>query len=198
MGCCFSSEDDKDTLTNEPDETTRLINPVQNHSPRSVFSCCCCYGIKTEEPKPAFTEPPQPYHPPPIIQTLPSGPSSEPAIVSHPKGDEHSALERILQKTARDVIDVTNESNLVEQTEYQERTRQYSNRVNMVVGGSSRLKQKPNLPNCVTAPQSVLASKPISLHDIQLITNATEKASRCIKEIKVQHKENLVVPFGVP
>ncbi|CAG2254435.1 ragulator complex protein LAMTOR1-like isoform X2 [Mytilus galloprovincialis] len=162
MGCCFSSEDDKDTLTNEPDETTRLINPVQNHSPRSV------------------------------------GPSSEPAIVSHPKGDEHSALERILQKTARDVIDVTNESNLVEQTEYQERTRQYSNRVNMVVGGSSRLKQKPNLPNCVTAPQSVLASKPISLHDIQLITNATEKASRCIKEIKVQHKENLVVPFGVP
>lgn len=111
--------------------------------------------------------------------------------------NEQSALDKILQRTARNVIDVSVESNLVEQTEYQERARQYSNRINMVVG-SSRLRQKTNLPNSLIAPQSVLAGKPISLNDVQLITNAAEKAAKCIKEIKVQHKENLVVPFGVP
>ena len=46
----------------------------------------------------------------------------------------------------------------------------FSNRVNMVIGGSSRLRQKPNLPNCVMAPQAVLASKPISLNDIHLVS----------------------------
>ena len=40
----------------------------------------------------------------------------------------------------------------------------------MVVGGSSLLRQKPSLPNCVAPPQSVLASKPISLNDVQLVS----------------------------
>jgi hypothetical protein len=40
----------------------------------------------------------------------------------------------------------------------------------MVVGGSSLLRHKPSLPNCVTAPQSVLASKPMALNNIQLVS----------------------------
>ncbi|ESO89515.1 hypothetical protein LOTGIDRAFT_204335 [Lottia gigantea] len=118
---------------------------------------------------------------------------------SQQKGDEQSALTRILHRNAREVIDVTADSQTLQQSEYHDRQRQYSNRLNMVIADSGR---QPNynkpLPQGVTSAHTVLSAPPVSAADVQLITNATDKASKFIKDIKVQHKEDLVASFGVP
>ncbi|XP_064608267.1 ragulator complex protein LAMTOR1-like [Liolophura sinensis] len=116
------------------------------------------------------------------------------------KGDEQSALSRILHQTASNVIDVAAiDSQQLEHHDYHDRSRQYSNRINMVLNRTGQPKTyKTSLPNGISAPQSVLAAQPISLADVQLITSAAERASKALKDVKVVHKEELVVPFGDP
>lgn len=98
------------------------------------------------------------------------------------------------------MIDVAaTETQGMEQNEYHDKARQYSNRVNQVLASSSRGRQyKLPVPNGVSAPQIVLASQPISTADIDLISSAALKASQVMKHVRVEHKEDLVVPFGVP
>lgn len=169
MGCCFSNEEEKDPYANaEPDENTRLLSDPVSNS---------------------------------VPRTVVGDNySSSQTHQNQQRGDEQSALAKILHKTARNVIDVaTIDAQTVEQHEYHDRARQYSNRLTMVFSGPGRSKNyRPSLPNGVSAPQIVLSSQPISLSDIQMITTAAEKASKAYKEVKVHHKEDLVVPFGVP
>lgn len=112
--------------------------------------------------------------------------------------DEPSALEKILHKTVRKIIDVS-PGETVEQQEYNDRAHQYGIKINMILSGSSKIRtSRPPLPNGMAAPQIVLSSAPVSLADIQLITLSAEKASQAVGKVRVQHKEDLVVPFGVP
>lgn len=167
------------------------------------MGCCeSCFGnqekgYETDEPRetdrlinPANGQPPHQHLG--ESQTVPKEPLQ-------PKRDEQSALSRILHKTASDTVDVSaTEGRGIEQHEFHEKARQYSNKVNMILASSGKGRQlKASLPNGVSAPQIVLASQPISLSDIELITTAAQKASQAMKEVKVEHKEDLVVPFGV-
>ncbi|CAL1545284.1 unnamed protein product [Lymnaea stagnalis] len=115
-------------------------------------------------------------------------------------GDEQSEFTRILRQTAINVIDVTStESHNIEQGDMQDRATQYSNRLNMVLQGSGKSRvYRPNLPTGITSPQMTLAAAPISISDVQLITSVSEKLANAAREIKIQHKESLVVTFGVP
>lgn len=166
MGCCYSSEEDKDQDVPHANERTPLLDPSQADH----------------------------------IQQIQGGRASRNSIGPNQKGDEQSEFTRILRQTALNVIDVTSsESQNMEQGEMQDRATQYSNRLNMVLSasGKSRVFQL-NMPSSITSPQMTLTAPPVSLSDIQLISNFSEKCSSSAKEIKIQHKESLVVTFGVP
>ncbi|KAK7097066.1 ragulator complex protein LAMTOR1-like [Littorina saxatilis] len=166
MGCCFSSDEDKDTGFPDPDERTRLLDP--NHGNAAP-----------------------PSH---------NNRSGQQYTQESEKGDEQSAMARILHQNARDVIDVASNETTIEQHEYHDRARQYNTRLKMVLANSGKQgTYKIAIPNGITAPQSVLAAPPVSPAEIQLICNASEKFSKAMRDgVRIQHREDLVVSFGVP
>ncbi|GFN81594.1 ragulator complex protein lamtor1 [Plakobranchus ocellatus] len=166
MGCCFSSDEDKDQDVPHTNERTPLLDP--SHADQ--------------------------------IQNIQGGRVSRNSVSQNHKGDEQSEFSRILRQTAINVIDVTSsESQNMEQGEMQDRATQYSNRLNMVLSASGKSRVfPPHLPTGITSPQMTLSAPPVSLSDVQLISSFSEKCASAAKEIKIQHKESLVVTFGVP
>jgi hypothetical protein len=163
MGCCYSSDDDKRSQSEDPTERTRLlVNVAGNTQPRSSDD------VDSRQP----------------------GPSQ--------KGDEQSALNRILHQTATSVIDVSAlDSHNLEQYEYMDRAKQYSQKLAVAIIKSTS-KPKPCLLEDVPAPERVLTACLTSMGDLHLIIAASEKTAAALKSVKVEHKEDLVVQFGIP
>ncbi|PNF35312.1 Ragulator complex protein LAMTOR1 [Cryptotermes secundus] len=114
------------------------------------------------------------------------------------KTDEQSALNRILQETATNVIDVAAlDSHNLEQHEYLDRVKHYTQKLQSMSRWTP-----PRRPPCllvdIPAPEKLLASEPLTQQDMNLITTTVEEANAALAELRVEHKEDLVVPFRIP
>ncbi|XP_013380250.1 ragulator complex protein LAMTOR1-like isoform X3 [Lingula anatina] len=130
---------------------------------------------------------------------VPSDSFPSPQNHASQRGDEQSALNRILHQTASNVIDVAAiDARSMEQHEYLDKARQYSSKLTMLCNKTPIPSRPHSLPSGVGNPHAILSAPPLSQADIQFITQVADRTAQTLKEIKVKHKEDLVVPFGVP
>uniref|UniRef100_T1JL32 Ragulator complex protein LAMTOR1 n=1 Tax=Strigamia maritima TaxID=126957 RepID=T1JL32_STRMM len=139
------------------------------------------------------------------VQDFPSGnhfdehSDSGRSTLPNQKCDEQSALNRILQETATNIIDVTAiDSHNLEQHEYMDRAQHYNRKLTSASVNSIYNQKAPCLLIDVPGPERILTADLTTMADLQMIIHAADKAAKAMGDVKVDQKDDLVVHYGIP
>ncbi|KAG7484371.1 hypothetical protein MATL_G00048540 [Megalops atlanticus] len=156
----------------------------------------CCFSGETEAPQQDPESKPLIQHANPDSKPVNGMEHSFPSPSSY-RNDEQDRLSSILFNTAQNIIDVSaSDTQGMEQREYMDKTRQYSNRLAVVANSLSP--KSVALPSLTSQPHQVLASDLVPHSDLQQVSKMAAYAYSAISQIKVDVKEDLVVQFAIP
>ncbi|GAB0090021.1 Winged helix-like DNA-binding domain superfamily [Sergentomyia squamirostris] len=118
---------------------------------------------------------------------------------SLPKKDEQTALSRIVQETASNIIDVAAmDMHNLEPQEYSDRVKLYSHRLAQQWSNVNHPRTGPRgLLKDIPNPEEMLSTSPISITDLQMMRSTAQLANAAVLDIKVEHTEDLIVPFQI-
>uniref|UniRef100_A0A6B2EEY6 Ragulator complex protein LAMTOR1 n=1 Tax=Phlebotomus kandelakii TaxID=1109342 RepID=A0A6B2EEY6_9DIPT len=118
---------------------------------------------------------------------------------SLPKKDEQTALSRIVQETASNIIDVAAmDMHNLEPQEYSDRVKLYSHRLAQQWSNVNHPRTGPRgLLQDIPNPEEILSATPISVADLQMMRSTAQMVNAAVTDIQVEHTEELIVPFRI-
>lgn len=119
---------------------------------------------------------------------------NNPAIL--PNKSEDDKLCRIVKQVEVNVIDVPALKSMEESRDFTDKVEKYSQRLSTTAPTFTSDKKNCLLED-VPVPEEVLSKNPVSPIEKQMMNNVFDKTLNALKDIKIDHKEDLVVPFVV-